>query len=147
VLLIPISRKWLSFFMSNLLPSVIIVLGGLSALFLDPTAPPLVGGRTALTIIAMLTSVSIARSAPRYPYFMWMDALTLFSLALLLIGLAETMYVHQLIRGGRKAEGLAIDSTFRFVLPAVYLFSIVSIVVYAFLSGAHDIGSDAIWAK
>ena len=61
VLIIPIERKWLSFFMSNLLPGVIIVIGGLSALFLDPTSPPLIGVCSALFSLHFLLCITYTK--------------------------------------------------------------------------------------
>ena len=69
-------------------------LQGLSALHLDPTAPPLVGGRTGLLILAMLISVNSANGHPRWPYFMWTDALVLSQISILAVGLAQVIMPH-----------------------------------------------------
>lgn len=99
----------------DLFPTVVIVFGGLCGLFLDPSAPPLVGGRTSLMIVSMLLIVNMNKGAKRYPYFMWTDLVTCCSLAILFSALAETMIVHQHMRAGRKSHGLALDMTMRWV--------------------------------
>jgi hypothetical protein len=47
-------RRWERFMLRRLLPDVLVVLGGLVALWLDPKAPPLVGGRCGLLVTATL---------------------------------------------------------------------------------------------
>ena len=71
----------------DLVPGIMIVFGGLLGLFLDPGAPPLVGGRCSLMIVAMLLVVNMSRGAKRYPYFTCTDAVACVQLAMLLLGL------------------------------------------------------------
>ena len=131
VLTIYIQRKWEGFFLKSLLPSWIIVLAGLAGLWLDPTAPPLVGGRTALLILAMLISVNTSGSGERYPYFMWTDALYLTQMGILIIGLTQTMWVHQLIREKHTKKATAIDKVCRALLPLIYVNCIAFLLTWA----------------
>lgn len=131
---IPIARIFLPYFIQNILPGIIIVLAGLCGLFADPTAPPLVGGRTGLMIFAMLLSVNLSKGGLRYPYFMWTDALLAVQLIILFTGLAETMLVHQYVRAGKKVKALAIDGVMRVMLPIMYLTTVFSLLIFALSS-------------
>ena len=132
-----IQRKWLGFFLKSLLPSLITVFAGLMGLFLDPASPPLVGSRTALIILAMLISGSNADAHERYPYFMWTDALYLTQMSILAMGLAETMWVHLMIRGHAIKKALAVDAVMRKMLPLVYLACVAFLLTWA---GTDDPG-------
>lgn len=131
---IPIGRIWLPYFIQNILPGIIIVLAGLCGLFADPTAPPLVGGRTGLMIFAMLLSVNLSKGGLRYPYFMWTDGLLAVQLIILFTGLAETMVVHQYVRAGKKTKALAIDGVVRVMLPIMYLMVVLFLLIYALVN-------------
>ena len=49
-----VQRLWARFFIKSVLPNVIVVFVGLLGLWLDPTKPPLVGGRCSLLVTATL---------------------------------------------------------------------------------------------
>jgi hypothetical protein len=76
--------------LKDFVPGVIIVLAGLCGMFLDPTQPPLVGGRTALIILAMLLSVDLSEAGARRQVLMWTDILLGVQVLILLCGLIET---------------------------------------------------------
>ena len=128
---IPIQRKFISYLIKDLSPSLIIVFGGLFGLFLDPSAPPLVGGRCTLMIVSMLLVVNGNAKLKRYPYMMWTDLLMTSQLAILLAALGETMIVHQHMRAGRKSHGFALDRTMRWFFPAVLALIVSFLVAWA----------------
>jgi hypothetical protein len=51
---ISVIRKWPRFFLRRVIPNMLVVFGGLMALWLNPMAPPLVGGRCGLLVTATL---------------------------------------------------------------------------------------------
>ena len=51
---ISVIRKWPRFFLRRVIPNMLVVFGGLMALWLNPAQPPLVAGRCGLLVTATL---------------------------------------------------------------------------------------------
>ena len=94
----------------------------IQALRLNPLAPPLVGGRFAIQITAMLTiavrsQVDLTASIGHVTQLLWIDSFYLTQFATVLIALLESAIVHHLVRQGRNSLAIQIDNVFRVLLP------------------------------
>ena len=74
ILEVRLRRNPTSFLLSQTLPCVLVVFGGMGALYLDPASPPMMGARVGLMITAMLVVINMgSRVSLRLPILMWLE--------------------------------------------------------------------------
>jgi len=121
-IIVPVKRSTIVYFIQEFFPAVLIVFCGLGALWLEPTAPPLVGGRCSLIIIAMLLIINVSlrgTTARTTNYIKWTDYVSWAQIMILFTALLETLTVHALIiRGESRALAIAVDGAMRYIIPA-----------------------------
>jgi hypothetical protein len=128
---IPLRRSPVAVVVGHLIPCLIIVFGGLGALWLDPTVPPLMGGRVGLMITAMLVVGNMSKSVQlRLTTVMWMDFFSMAQFLLLLCALLGTIMVHYNLRNGHKARAVAFDEALRICAWVAYLGVMASVFTY-----------------
>eukprot|EP00966_Prymnesium_polylepis_P143248 3306589-Prymnesium_polylepis.1 len=127
------AESWVRSPMWQFLPGVLIVFCGLGALWLEPTAPPLVGGRCSLIIIAMLLIINISlrgTTVRETNYVKWTDYASWGQILMLFSALLETLFVHALIiRGEQRAFALALDGAMRYIIPTSNLLLVIILVL------------------
>jgi len=134
VLLLPIQRVSTVYIVQSFMPLCILVLGALMALQLNPTVPPMVGGRMSALIFAMVlvslkSKGGLGIGTPTY--LVWTDYFRLGQFMLLILGLASTVTIHRLVRMGATETANRVDSATRLLIPfflyPLFVFSMVLI--------------------
>jgi len=104
------------------------------ALQLNPTVPPMVGGRMSALIFAMVlvslkSKGGLGIGTPTY--LVWTDYFRLGQFMLLILGLASTVTIHRLVRMGATETANRVDSATRLLIPfflyPLFVFSMVLI--------------------
>jgi len=134
VLLLPIQRVSTVYIVQSFIPLCILVLGALMALQLNPTIPPMVGGRMSALIFAMVlvslkSKGGLGIGTPTY--LVWTDYFRLGQFILLILGLASTITIHRLVRMGATESANRVDYASRLVIPfflyPLFVFSMILI--------------------
>jgi len=134
VLKIRIVRIPNGFIISNMVPTFLVVFGGLGAMWLDPAVPPLMGGRVSLMIVAMLVVVNMGRAHKlRLSTTMWKDWLTIVQVSLLLVGLLATLTVHMYARSHQVILARTLDENMRHVAWVTYVGFLLSVICFGTL--------------
>jgi len=139
-LLIPIVRNWENFFIKQITVSVIVVYSGYLALFLHPAEHT--GDRVANLMVAFLiivvnfqTDIGIGKQ----PYLLWWDWFNMAQLALLLIALLETIFVHRMwIRANEETSAMTDRLTLYAINLGLYPVSILALIVMGLESNWHS---------
>lgn len=138
-LLVPVIRNFKVFFVKNIVVIVVIVQAAMLSLWLNPLVPPLMGGRFAISITAMLTISNVVNVdlsdelgvLPKYQ-LLWLDWFYIFHFGAVLTCIAESAFVHVLIRNGKDALATGIDKEFRIILPFVmYPLCVIGLLLWA----------------
>jgi len=136
-----VMRNAQAFLVSRILPCCLIVTGGLGAAWLDPTQAPMVAGRVALMITAMLTVINMTNQVKlRLTKIMWIDTFNLVQIFVLLIGIIATVVIHLEHRVGSKQRALALDQSARSVVGLMYFGYTVSVCVGGYTRSWSTIG-------
>lgn len=118
-----VRRNALVYVVQTLVPLILIGLGALLALNMNPEAPPLVGARHGGLIFGMvlltLKSSNKDLGLGSLTYLIWVDYLRVLQFVLLMVGLIESAYVHHLLRSSNRKLALNIDAAARTLLPWV----------------------------
>jgi hypothetical protein len=108
------------YFQQDFVLDVIVTLAGMTALFLDPTVPPLLGGRCSLLIVALLIVMNGFKNRDlgvgHISELVRIDFFTLFCATLLACGLWATVAVHMLWRKGSIFHAREADWALRTLL-------------------------------
>jgi hypothetical protein len=143
---VPIRRSSTVYIVKQLVPLIVIVMGALLALQMNPTIPPLLGGRTSMLIFAMvLISMKSGNAAGLGEpiYLIWPDWLRVGQFVILLAALFDTIVVHRLIRHNEPERAARLDKVARLALPfGVYPTFILSMVLYGL---EHDAAAIAVF--
>lgn len=117
-----LSRNYVKGLLGELLTLMLIVQAALLSLRLDPLAPPLVGARCSIQIFAMVL-ISVRLSTDRGKKLgvagdaLWIDWFYSAHFFFCILGVAESVAVHTLIRQGRKPLAMQFDDAFKWVVP------------------------------
>lgn len=117
-----IRRSFVTVLIKDLIPGVLVVFSCLCGLWLNPSVPPLLGGRCSMQIFGMLLvgrRSGIVDSLGTLPYLIWVDWFNLIQFVIIICCLMETVSVHHLIRTERGHEAHYIDGIFRRLIPFV----------------------------
>lgn len=139
---IPLSRFSSVYICQSLIPLIIIVLGALLVLQLNPLVPAMANGRYSVLIFAMVL-VSLGSGSDlgigNPTYLIWVDFLKLGQFALLLMAIFENVIVQRLIAHQCTERALRVDRMARNVIPfCIYPIFIGSMVLVGY---EHDVAA------
>jgi len=122
---IKVQRNSLVFFIKNIIILIIIIMGALLTLRLNPLIPPLVGGRVsgqifAMNLVASRANIDLKPVLGNVTELLWLDYFYVFHFTVCLFALIETAIVHHQARSGRESLALRIDMVFRMLLPFIF---------------------------
>lgn len=105
----------------NIGPLVVVGYVPVLTLWLNPSIPPLVGGRVSSHIFSMvlvMVKYNTNLGLGILTSMIWIDAFYLCLFCMIALGLFETILIHSLFRSNKPMAALTIDGVFRKLMPA-----------------------------
>ena len=140
---IRLRRNPLVYTVKAFLPDLIVMIFGMSSLFINPAIPPLFGGRMSIlilaTLITMNSSLNRNNGLGRLSYLLKIDFVALGNLTMLLCSVVCSIAIHQCFRFEKIRLGVMLDRAVRFTLPSI-IFPGVQVFNYLFLANARTLG-------
>jgi len=141
---IKVYRLTLKYMITTLTALIVIIYGALLTLRVDPTVPPLFGGRVGALMSAMLTVMLKADPAEQHlgplTYLIWNDIFSLCQFVILVAALVLSITIHFLHRFGQKDRAKDMDKVVRTAIPFVVYPGMVLAMVVAGLVQAYWVG-------
>jgi hypothetical protein len=126
VLEVRIRRNWAVYFVKSICTLLLVTMGGLVALLMQPAE--LMEGRCAQLLVAILiiiTALQMDLGLGNLSYLIWVDYFNLMQLVILLLALAQTMALHRLDHAKMNDFVVIFDRVFRVLMPLLLYPSLV----------------------
>ena len=140
--IIRLDRKPLKYVVQTLLLETVTTLAGLLGLSINPTAPPLFGGRCSILIVAMLININKANHEPpnigAQNELLLVDFFVLVNVVFLMLSLMISVVIHRhLLNDGTREHGYLIDEMLRKWSLATYLFTCLCFLLFLMAPRYH----------